>query len=298
MGISNKQKQENYRARKRWLEDEVRRLTGLVGTAGTAAVDDAEAAEDRKLAESHPDRWPDMPVSEIKNIRELRNYIEKALRRGVSPDVHVDYCDQNGDFLTIKCCFVEGGESGDPPVMVIDYIDERPERPEEAAVQSDPEILVAKDREIAELKAETVKLKVSITKHVGENVRLEHKITEKAEEINQLKARIAKLEESNPDRPEEVAIPYQQLINARRAAFKKENGRPCRDHEEWFKLYPVNERKAWEKYLLLEIRVHKSTNKHERSAAIGARNKILAKMNATTKDAPVKILRELKSQGL
>jgi hypothetical protein len=46
MGISNRQKQKNYRDRKRWLEDEVRRLTGLVGSDPEAL-----AAKDREIAE-------------------------------------------------------------------------------------------------------------------------------------------------------------------------------------------------------------------------------------------------------
>jgi hypothetical protein len=159
MGMSNRQKQERYRARKRLLEDEVRRLTGLAQTdpetlaakdreiaelkARLPMVDDAEAAEDREIAKMRNDEscryYPGMPFSDIKTIGELRNYVEKAFRRGVSPDAEVFYTtidkelDEIESTSNILCSFNDDDGPDCPPLMIIEKSDEDASAKDQAA---------------------------------------------------------------------------------------------------------------------------------------------------------------------
>ena len=74
---------------------------------------------DDGVMRKHP--WPDMPVSNINTIGELRDYIEEALRRGVSRDHRMERCDNKGNLIGIKCTFIDDEGPGCPAIMVIDH---------------------------------------------------------------------------------------------------------------------------------------------------------------------------------
>jgi hypothetical protein len=130
-------------------------------------VDDDEAAEDSEIAKLRNDQfcthYPDMPFADIQTIGELRDYIEKALRRGVSRDAQVFYTirDEFDEIETtnITCSFNDDDGPDCPPFMIIEKSDEdqetqskpetKPNRPKKADQSELKATIAAKDHEIA-----------------------------------------------------------------------------------------------------------------------------------------------------
>jgi hypothetical protein len=94
------------------------------GDAFTRAAADAfaraaTAAGNQNTTEPDDKPFPDMPVTNVKTIGEVQEYIAEALRRGVSRDAKLYIQDENEDLEHPEVYFIDDDGPDAPPFMVV-----------------------------------------------------------------------------------------------------------------------------------------------------------------------------------